>query len=210
MEELDLLKKDWQKSGNAFEQLSENDIYRMLHRKSSSIVKWILVISILELALWTAVSFIGNTDDYLQKINRPEVVGYLRALNFFHYAVIAVLIFLFYKNYVRITATASTRDLMKDIIRTRKTVQFYVWYNLAMMTLIFILGFFVHMTYNPEVSQLLERSTSNSSFMAGIIIGMLVFIILFVGLFWLFYRLIYGILLRKLLCNYKELKKIDL
>jgi dolichyl-phosphate-mannose--protein O-mannosyl transferase len=34
--------------------------------------------------------------------------------------------------------------------------------------------------------------------------------VVIVGLFWLFYRLLYGILLRKLNTNYKELKKIDL
>ena len=48
MKELDLLKKDWQKN-DAFEQVSEVDIYKMLHKKSSSIVKWIFIISILDL-----------------------------------------------------------------------------------------------------------------------------------------------------------------
>ena len=48
MDDLDLLKKDWQKP-NAFEQISEQDIYGMLHKKSSSIVKWILLSSLIEL-----------------------------------------------------------------------------------------------------------------------------------------------------------------
>jgi hypothetical protein len=34
--------------------------------------------------------------------------------------------------------------------------------------------------------------------------------IVFIGVFWLFYRLLYGILLRRLYANYKELEKIDL
>jgi len=33
MKELDLLKKDWQKSEASFEQLSEKDIYAMIHKK---------------------------------------------------------------------------------------------------------------------------------------------------------------------------------
>ena len=37
MEELDLLKKDWKRNENSFEQVSEVDIYKMLHKKSSSI-----------------------------------------------------------------------------------------------------------------------------------------------------------------------------
>ena len=67
MKELDLLKKDWQKN-DAFEQVSEVDIYKMLHTKSSSIVKWIFIISILEILLWTLISLIFNTDDYFKKI----------------------------------------------------------------------------------------------------------------------------------------------
>jgi hypothetical protein len=40
-------------------------------------------------------------------------------------------IYLFYKNYIRISTIASTKQLMKDILKTRKTVQYYVWYNLG-------------------------------------------------------------------------------
>ena len=32
MKELDLLKKDWQKIDNSFEQVSEIDIYKMIHK----------------------------------------------------------------------------------------------------------------------------------------------------------------------------------
>ena len=46
MKELDLLKKDWKKNSDSFEQISEKEIYKMIHKKSSSIVKWILIISI--------------------------------------------------------------------------------------------------------------------------------------------------------------------
>jgi hypothetical protein len=46
MKELDLLKKDWKKSTVSFEQISELELYKMIHKKSSSIVKWILIISI--------------------------------------------------------------------------------------------------------------------------------------------------------------------
>jgi hypothetical protein len=32
-----------------------------------------------------------------------------------------------------ISTIASTKQLMKDILKTRKTVQYYVWYNLGMI-----------------------------------------------------------------------------
>ena len=48
MDELELLKKDWKKNDGQFKQVSENEIYGMLHKSSSSIVKWIFIISIVE------------------------------------------------------------------------------------------------------------------------------------------------------------------
>ena len=209
MKELDLLKKNWQKN-DAFEQVSEVDIYKMLHTKSSSIVKWIFIISILEILLWTLISLIFNTDDYLKKIKHEELEVYFEILTYFNYAVILIFIYLFYKNYVAISTTVSTKQLMKDILKTRKTVQCYVWYNLGMVGFSMMLGFFMAFTYNPEVVALMDKIDNNTKIMV-ITIGIFVFIIAaFLGIFWLFYRLLYGILLRRLYANYKELKKIDL
>jgi len=123
MEELDLLKKDWKRKENSFSQLSEKEIYTMLHRKSSSIVRWILIISILEMMLSAALNFTYSNDDYLKSLHHEELLTYLNILNWVNYAVILIFIYLFYKNYLNISATSSTRRLMKDILRTRKTVQ---------------------------------------------------------------------------------------
>ena len=210
MKELDLLKKDWQKNTESFEQVSEIDIYKMIHKKSSSIVKWILIISVLEVLLWTALSVCFNSDDYLKKMNHVELIRYFNLLSYFHYGVIMVFIYLFYKNYVTISATVSTKQLMKDILKTRKTIQYYVWYNLGMIILSSIIAFYVSFAYNPEMSVLRDKITSDGKIMA-ITIGVLILtIVVFFGVFWLFYRLLYGILLRRLYANYKELKKIDL
>ena len=209
MKELDLLKKDWQKN-DAFEQVSEVEIYKMLHLKSSSIVKWIFIISILEIMLWTLISVFFNTDDYLKNIKHEELDFYFEALTVFNYAVILVFIYLFYKNYVAISTTVSIKQLMKDILKTRKTVQCYVWYNLGMVALSLLFGFYIAFAYNPDVAVLMDKIGHNTKVMV-ITIGVFVLIIgAFLGLFWLFYRLIYGTLLRRLFANYKELKKIDL
>ena len=209
MKELDLLKKDWQKE-NAFEQVSEVEIYKMLHQKSSSIVRWIFIISILEIMLWTGISVFFNTDDYLKNIKHEELDFYFEALTIFNYGVILVFIYLFYKNYVAISTTVSIKQLMKDILKTRKTVQCYVWYNLGMVALSLLFGFYIAFAYNPDVIVLMDKIGHNTKVMV-ITIGVFVLIIaVFLGLFWLFYRLIYGTLLRRLLSNYKELQKIDL
>jgi hypothetical protein len=46
MDELDLLKKDWNSGSVEFKSYSDSDIYPMLHKKSSSIVKTLFYISI--------------------------------------------------------------------------------------------------------------------------------------------------------------------
>jgi hypothetical protein len=212
MEELDLLKKAWQKDSHEFEQISEADIYKMLHTKSSSIVKWILIISIIEVLFWTLISVVWNTDEYMKKLHAENTIIYFKVLNFINYAVILFFIYKFYKNYIKISTTASTKQLMQDILKTRKTVQYYVWYNLAMIVISLMAGFFIYFAYNPESSIIKDRIEHESShYTLCITLGiMLLACVLVVGVFWVFYRLLYGILLRKLNTNYKELKKIDL
>nr|WP_294774430.1 hypothetical protein [uncultured Flavobacterium sp.] len=212
MEELDLLKKAWKKDTHSFEQVTENEIYNMLHRKSSSIVKWILVISILEFALWALVSVLFNTDDAIKSLHAENFAVYLKILTYVNYIVIVFFIYSFYRNYAKISTITSTKKLMQDIIRTRKTVQNYVWYNLFMIFISTILGFVMAFVYNPKMEPLKYKIAHEESYYTlTITICMIIAtVIVFVGGFWLIYRLIYGILLRKLNANYKELKKIDL
>lgn len=212
MEELDLLKKAWKKDRHEFEQVSETEIYKMLHTKSSSIVKWILIISIIEVLFWTIISVIWNTDDYIRKMHAENTIVFFKVLNFINYVVILYFIYVFYKNYIKISTTASTKQLMHDILKTRKTVKFYVWYNLAMASVSLILGFVIQFLFNPKM-QLLKNKIANEGNYHTLCITLGIILLTFVvilGLFWLFYRLLYGTLLRKLNNNYKELKKIDL
>jgi|SRR5690606_1616555 len=210
MEELDKLKNDWKKRDHGYKELSEDDIYRMLHRKSSSIVKWILIISVLEVIFWTVIGLADGIDDYLKQIRFEGLLDFFTVLTYLNYAVILAFIVLFYRNYRSITTTASTRQLMKDILRTRKTVQYYVYYNLGMVVLSFIIGLVMALVYSPKMDDLREKIMNESKYMVLILIIGFGFVIVAFFLFWLFYRLLYGILLRKLLANYRELKKIDL
>jgi hypothetical protein len=201
MKELDLLKKDWKKNENSFEQVSETEIYKMIHKKSSSIVKWILIISILEFILLNLIGFLLPDD------KREELIVIEKYLNTFvvlGYGITLYFIYLFYKNYRSISVISTTKNLMESILKTRKTVQYYIWYNIVyiflMVSSILIYEFQNSPTFN---------SHSNNK---NIIICAISFVLLaaILGIIWLFYRLLYGILLRRLHANYKELKKIDL
>ncbi|OXG00164.1 hypothetical protein BC749_102266 [Flavobacterium araucananum] len=209
MKELDLLKKDWKKNTDSFDQISEKEIYKMIHKKSSSTVKWILIISILEVLFWTVSNFFSSVDDILIKIKHPEMIFLGDVLMYFNYIVVLVFIYIFYKRYKTISTVESTKLLMSNILKTRKTVQYYVWYNLGMIVISSIFSFFIGFIYNPDMAFIREKLASKG-FATLFTAGTFIFItLLLLGMFWCFYRLLYGTLLKRLYVNYKELKKID-
>ena len=67
MDELELLKNDWQKDNANYPKLTYDEIYKMLLKKSSSIVKWIFIISILEFIFWALISYMLKDADYNKK-----------------------------------------------------------------------------------------------------------------------------------------------
>jgi uncharacterized membrane protein len=212
MDELEILKKDWKKQENSFLQISEIEIYGMLHKKSSSLVKWILIISILELLLWLSFSFFTVDDQYLETLKLYHLDTLMPIMNAISYGVILFFIFLFFKNYKTIKATDNVKQLMQNILKTRKTVQYYVWYNLAMTAFSFILVFIFQFMYDPNLTKIVEKMSQNINiniFYCIMFVIYTVIIALFVGLIWLFYRVLYGILLKRLGKNYDELKKIE-
>ena len=209
MKELDLLKKDWNKTASNFKEVSEEELYKMLHKNSSSIVKWILIISICEIILWTALNFFNSTDDYLTSIKHPELKIYFDAITIFNYIISIGFVIQFYRNYKQISTIASTKKLMYTILKTRKTVSFYVKYNLFMIVLGFMAGVFLAFNYNPEMLGVKDKILQEPSTMAGVIVVVLISACLMVGAFWVFYRLLYGILTKKLYANYKELQSIE-
>ncbi|WP_333810496.1 hypothetical protein [Flavobacterium sp.] len=212
MDELELLKKDWKKQEGSFHQISEKEIYGMLHKGSSSIVKWIVIISVLELALWASISFFTADEEYFKTLKVYHLDTIMPIISVINYGVILFFIYLFFKNYKTINTTDTVKQLMQSILRTRKTVKYYVWYNLAMTAFSFILVFIFQFMYDPNIRKMVDKLSQNidpNTFYCIMLLVYGVIIAIFVGLIWLFYRLLYGILMKKLEKNYNELKKID-
>lgn len=210
MDELDLLKKDWDKQ-STHKKLSVSDIYPMLHKKSSSIVKTLFYISMGELVFWILVNFIPyfTSDNYKEKLNTVYSNDYVfHGINIFSYSVIILFIYFLYKSYKSISVTDNAKKLMESIIKTRKIIKYYVLYNLIMVGLTSIIAFYYTFNNDPEAIKVIEKLNDN-----GIIIMTIVSVVM-IGIFllviWLFYKLIYGLLLKRLNKNYNELKKLDL
>ncbi|MEP3837095.1 MAG: hypothetical protein ABJM36_05580 [Algibacter sp.] len=212
MDELDLLKKDWNKDKNNYPKLSYNDIYKMILKKSSSIVKWIFIISLLEFGFWLAFSFALKGSAYSNKLDELNINHILIPITVITYAVLIYFFFLFYKNYKNISTTDSSKTLMENILKTRKTVKHYVIFNLATLFIGAFIGVFYNFNHNPEFASKLEIASANGEvfkFYAIIFMVTLVVIGVVIGILLLFYWLIYGILLKRLNNNYKELKKLE-
>ena len=64
MDELDLIKKDWQNRTKNLPSYSKEELFPMIQKKSSSSVKWILIISILEFSFWIIVELLSLSQDY--------------------------------------------------------------------------------------------------------------------------------------------------
>lgn len=214
MDELELLKKDWETSSKNYPKLNKGDIYKLIYKRSSSIVKWIFIISLLEFAFWTLISFTFKDSKDLEKMESYDVDYILYPLMIFGYAVLIYFFYIFYKNYKNISATENTKTLMERILKTRKTVKHYVVFNLVFMCISIIVGVYIEMTNNPDVQNTLARIQSEGEgnvtvfylIVVGVsIIAMAIITAILLG----FYYLIYGLLLKRLKSNYKDLKELE-
>ncbi|QAA82949.1 hypothetical protein EI546_15025 [Aequorivita sp. H23M31] len=214
MDELELLKSRWQDQDPKLPQLTYNEIYKMLLKKSSSIVKWILFISIGEILLWSSLAFLvpESSQRFSRDIGLKEMMF---ASNILYYAVFIFFIILFYRNYRKISATDSIKELMGNIIRTRRTVKYFIIYNLASAFLMLLAVNIFYYTNQDLVFQLMVKdygvvATMNQDqffttfFLIQFIIGLGVIVLII-----LFYRFVYGTLLRRLKRNYQELRKME-
>ncbi len=211
MKELDLLKKDWNKKETEFPKLSYNDIYKIIHKKSSSIVKWIFIICIAELLFWTMLNLL-IPESYLDIYAKFHLKKFLLITQVLHYVILFVFIYLFYKNFKSICVNDTTNDLMKNIIKTRRTVNCYVYYNIilyAIISIVFNITMFSQPDILLEVMSPKNVDVDSNTFINVLLIVQIATFFIICGLLWLYYRIIYGILLKRLKKNYKELESLD-
>lgn len=213
MEELDLLKKHWKKDESSFTQVSEKEIYKMIHKSSSSIVKWIFIISILEFLLWSVLSFFMKDSEVMKQFDAYHVENIMTPFMVIGYLGLAYFFFHFFMNYRKITATDNVQKLIRTILKTRKTVHQYVWFNIIYAVASSIIVLYIQFNYDTKVIAMLaevsEKGNNTAIIYTIYIVITFIFIAVFVGFIWLFYRLVYGVLLKRLYKNYEELKKID-
>ena len=213
MDELELLKKDWETSSKNYPELDKKTLYKLINKQSSSIVKWIFIISLLEFALWTLVSIVSNDAESLEKLKSYNVEYIIYPLTVFGYLVLGYFFYVFYKNYKNISTTEDTKMLMERILKTRKTVRHYVIFNLVFVCIYIVIGVYIEITNNPEVQTLINGieadGAKNVTIFYLIVVGISILaMVLITAVLLGFYYLIYGLLLKRLKANYKDLKEL--
>lgn len=212
MDELEFLKKDWQNKEDHLPKLSYDQIYKMIWKKSSSIVKWIFYISLIEFVFWAGINIIFSDPESLQELKAMHIYNIMMVLNFVNYGVILYFIYKFYKNYRKISFTDSSKKLMRTILDVKKTVTQYVWFNLIIFAITMIISIYGVLIYGPQGKEIIASAMqegNEATFWFLVITVSVVFTAVLLVLIWLFYKLLYGILLKRLKENYNDLKKLE-
>ena len=212
MDELELLKKDWNKEDNKYPKLTYNEIYKMVLKKSSSIVKWIFIISILEFVFWSGIAFVLKDADFNKQFENYNAESIMIPFAVLGYIILAYFFYAFFMNYRTISVTDNAKLLMENILKTRRTVKQYVGFNLIYLAVSAFLVLGIQFNRDENMISAIEQASANGElfkFYAITIIATLIALAILIAIVLGFYYLIYGILLKRLNNNYKELKKLD-
>jgi|TARA_B110000196_G_scaffold291559_1_gene278554 hypothetical protein len=201
MDLLDNYKKAWKNQPEEASKRSTIEIYKLAHSRSASIVKWIFIIGILEFVILNSLYFFIDMDEAYAEYEKLGLMNFIFYSQIVAYTILFYFLVIFYLNYKRISTTDSTSNLMKKIIKTRKTVRNYVLFNLGYMLLVMVVATIASIQTNLE--------DLNNKKILFIVFASLIATLLILGILCLFYQLLYGLLLKKLNRNYKELAKLD-
>jgi len=202
MDNLENLKNVWQTQAVTGLNYTKEDIHNMVKKKSTSIVKWILIISILEFVLPYVLILFTDLETPSRILTEYGLGTIDRNYTIVHVVIILGFIYVFYGNYRNISADSSVKSLLGDILKTRKTVKYYIYYNLALIAVIGLHSFYIILNSETFMSKLPENANITVFWVTAIVLWGL-----FILLVWCFYRIIYGFFLKKLQRNYRELRK---
>ena|SRR5690606_427195 len=214
MDELELLKRDWLKKGKDLPKLSFDEIYRMIWKRSSSIVKWIFIISLIEFLLPLLLYLLPSMSKSLAIWRDLGLGSFLLISNIVQYVVIFFFILQFYKRYREISTLDNAKQLLANILKTRKTVKYYVIFCLSLIFLSFLvmaMGIYLSddpmgaLGYSNRMQNISPENIKTTMIVSVMAIGIITTLVM-----GFIYFLLYGLLLKKLNKNYKELKEMDM
>lgn len=216
--DLDSFKKTWQEQP-VQPKYDNSEILQMLNRKSRNYVKYIFWISVVEFLFFSVLGLFyffqeEESDSFRKMLERvgaqeaPEVESnfghaYL-AIKILSLLITAYFVLKFYQNYRKIKIEENLKGLITRIIKFKTTVNAFILISIVLLIAFsFVLTAFIFYTLN---SQNIKPTNSNLTI---IIVGLAVSTLLAISMIWLYYRLVYGIIIKKLDKNLKQLEEID-
>ncbi|MBV2228622.1 MULTISPECIES: hypothetical protein [Sphingobacterium] len=205
MDELDFLKQHWQKD-QGFPKVNKEEIRNMLHKSSSSLVKWIFIISIIELFLGVLLNvfvFLSDTDPEKMPYPLELLTNFIDVVS---YIIILYFIYSFFNSYRKIKNTNNTKELLSNILLTRKTVTYYIRFNIYMI----LVGLGITALRMIWEEDVIHKSVGHN-ILFFTFLGIVIFLIgwaMIAFVKWI-YKLIYIRLVKKLEKNYEELERLE-
>lgn len=216
--DLDSFKKTWQEQP-VQQKYDNSEILQMLNRKSRNYVKYIFWISVVEFLFFSIMGVFyfmkgDESNSFLKLLERlgaqktPEVensfeIIYL-IIKSLSLLITAYFVYKFYQNYRQIKIEENLKGLITRIIHFKKTVNAFILISIVL--LVVVTTVFIGFIFYSLNSQSIEVNTPT---LTGFLIGIVLSTALTVTLVWLYYKLVYGIIMRKLDKNLKQLKDID-
>lgn len=211
MDELELLKQDWQREKpNEFPHYSEKELFQMSKKNSVSIAKWVFVIGVLEILFWFGLDWLlgyyfpssGEESPYIFLETFIDIFDYISMA--MPYVFLGIVIFLYYK----IKNTEEPKRLMKKIMWMKQAIHWYIKLFLIQIIIFAILVFSI---------AFLVVITDKDTIHLPLKIILAIFFLFIVGaasfglvvIFKHIYYFIYGRFIKQLEENYQELSKIE-
>lgn len=216
--DLDSFKKTWQEQP-VKPKYDNNEILKMLNKKSRNYMKYIFWISVVEFLFFSVLGVFyliqsNESDSFLSILEKmgvhrdSQLVTKLDNI----YLIVKILslvvtgffVLKFYQNYRKIKIEEDLKLFIIRIITFKKTVNAFILTNIGL--LLVLMSAFIGFTFYIIKIQNIE--VSNSTLM-GFLVGIIIGTILCVSLIWIYYRLVYGIIMSRLDKNLNQLKEIE-
>lgn len=216
--DIDSLKKTWQDQ-TISDGYNQDEIEVMLNRKSRNYVKYILWISVAEFVIFGLINFIAlfSTDfhtDFTNILNRLQIKNQSQVefsldriynwMKILSLVITGVFVVIFYRNYKKITIESNLKKFIIHILDFKKAVNLFIFSNVILL-LLFIGSFTSFIIFTIRKQNIEIDNPTFWGLITGVVFSLLICIIIIL----LYYRIAYGIILKRLSKNLKQLKKID-
>jgi hypothetical protein len=216
--DLDSFKKTWQEQP-VKPKYDNNEILKMLNKKSRNYMKYIFWISVVEFLFFSVLGVFyliqsNESDSFLSILEKmgvhrdnqlvTKLDNIYLIVKILSLVVTGFFVLKFYQNYRKIKIEEDLKLFIIRIITFKKTVNAFILTNIGLL-LVLISAFISFTFYIINIQNIDVSNSTLISFLVGFIIGT----ILCVSLIWVYYRLVYGIIMSRLDKNLNQLKEIE-